>query len=454
MIGGGRGTWVRMGVLALLWGSTFLWIKLALAGLPPLALAAARCALGAATLTGLSRLAGQRLPRDRATWGHLVVAGLFCNAVPFVLFAVGERTVDSGVAGVLNATTPLWSLLIGLGTGAERGLRPVRLGGLVLGFAGTVLIFAPWQRTGFASGGAVALLAAAASYAVAYAYMARTLTGRGTAPLALSAAQLLAATGLTALTLPAAGLGAVHLGAVHLSPESVAAILVLGVFGTGVTFALNYRLIADEGPTTAATVGYLLPVVSVALGALLLGEPLHPHVLAGMLTVLTAVALTRPRFPLPALSRRLRARNARGAPLRLGSENLRVPLPALSARLRARNARGAPLRLGSENLRVPLPALSARSRARNARGAPLRLGGGNLDPAGLRIAEVEEEGTGEEGADGPGGEHSEAGPGAEREAVQAGGGLDGEAGVHRADLLDVALPVRVGDHGGDDREEV
>ncbi|MEU9169222.1 DMT family transporter [Streptomyces sp. NPDC048420] len=277
---------LRMAVLALLWGSGFLWIKLALDhGLSPAQITIARCALGTAVLLLLARAAGQRLPRSRATWGHLIVAALFCNAVPFALFAVGEQTVDSGVAGVLNATTPLWSLLIGVLLGTDRGLRPVRLAGLLLGFAGTVLIFAPWHRSGLLTWGALSLLAAAASYAVAFAYMARKLTS-GQAPLAYSAAQLLMATAWTTLSVPVAG-------PVDADLTALGAVTALGILGTGVTFYLNYRLIADEGPTTAATVGYLLPVVSVTLGAVLLDERVGLRVLMGMGIVLAGVALTQ-----------------------------------------------------------------------------------------------------------------------------------------------------------------
>ncbi|MGW7369970.1 DMT family transporter [Streptomyces sp. NPDC054841] len=281
-----------MGVLALLWGSGFLWIKLALNhGLTPVQITVVRCVLGAVVLLALAGYARERLPRDRRTWGHLVVAAFLCNALPFFLFSIGEQTVDSGVAGVLNATTPLWALLIGIGTGTDRELHPVRLGGLVLGFAGTLVIFAPWQRTGLIGWGALALLGAAVSSAVAFAYMARTLTGRGTAPIALSAAQLVTASVLSALALPTGG------GLAPGRPDATAlvAVVVLGIFGTGLTFYLNYRLIADEGATSAATVGYLLPVVSVALGAVVLDEQLGFRVVMGMLVVLTGVAMTRRR---------------------------------------------------------------------------------------------------------------------------------------------------------------
>ncbi|HET9140246.1 DMT family transporter, partial [Actinophytocola sp.] len=157
-----------MGLLALLWGSSFLWIKLALQGFSPVQIALIRSVLGAGLLVTLCLATAQRLPRERWVWGHMVVAAIFGNVIPFTLFAVGELTVDTGVAGVLNATTPLWALLIGIGIGTERSASPVRLGGLLLGFAGVLLIFAPWHAEGMASWGALALLAAAASYAIAY----------------------------------------------------------------------------------------------------------------------------------------------------------------------------------------------------------------------------------------------------------------------------------------------
>ncbi|MFJ4831124.1 DMT family transporter [Streptomyces sp. NPDC088747] len=288
---------LRMATLALLWGSGFLWIKLALNhGLSPAHITITRCALGTAVLLVLAGRAKQRLPRSRRIWGHLVVAALFCNAIPFALFAIGEQTVDSGIAGVLNATTPLWALLIGFLLGTDRGLHPLRLTGLFLGFAGVLLIFAPWHQEGLASWGALALLAAAASYAIAFAYMARHLTTQG-APLAVSAAQLLTATAWSTLALPTGG----SFG--EADATALIAVTILGIFATGITFYLNYRMIADEGPTSAATVGYLLPVVSVALGALVLDEKIGLRVIAGMAVVLTGVALSRkkptPQTPTP-----------------------------------------------------------------------------------------------------------------------------------------------------------
>ncbi|MFG2501256.1 DMT family transporter [Streptomyces sp. NPDC048441] len=279
---------VRVGVLALLWGSTFLWIELALEGLSPVQVTLIRCVLGAVTLTVLLVRTRRRLPQGRVVWKHIFVAAFFCNALPFGLFSVGQQTVDSGVAGALNATTPLWSVLIGLAIGTERGLRPVRLAGLLFGFAGTTLIFAPWQQDGLASWGALAIVGAAASYAIGFAYMGHHLVGKGIPTLSLSAAQLMAASGLTALALPVGGVEPLHVDG-----SALIAVVVLGIFATGVTFHLTYRIIADEGATNAATVGYLLPVVSVALGAIVLDEAFSLRVALGMTVVLVGVGMTR-----------------------------------------------------------------------------------------------------------------------------------------------------------------
>lgn len=278
-----------MGLLALFWGSSFLWIKMGLASFTPVQMTFVRLVLGAAVLVALCWGGGRRLPRDRRLWGHLTVAALIGNAIPFTLFGIGEQTVDSGVAGVLNATTPLWVLLIAIVLRTERGLSATKISGLVLGFLGTLLIFSPWEAE-VASWGALIILVAAICYAISFAYIGKFVSGRGVAPIALSASQILAATGLMALALPVDGFTPITL-----RWDAAIAVAVLGIFGTGFAFALNYRLITDEGPTNAAAVGYLLPVVSVLLGALFLGETLTPHVVAGMVVVLGGVSLTRVR---------------------------------------------------------------------------------------------------------------------------------------------------------------
>jgi drug/metabolite transporter (DMT)-like permease len=279
-----------LGALALMWGSSFLWIKLGLAAFTPVQVVLIRLVLGAAVLVAICYARRDRLPTDRRTWLHLGVAALFHNALPFLLFAFGEQTVSSGVTGVLNSTTPLWTLLAAALVGIDRRLSPPRLLGLGVGLAGIVLIFAPWQATGLLSWGAFACVAAAVSYGFVFVYESKFLSGTGSSPVALAGAQMAAATGFALLAMPVGGTAPVHP-----SVTAIVAVVVLGVFSTGIAFALSYRLLATEGAVATSTVGYLMPVVSVLLGTVFLHEPLNPRVLVGMVVVLAGVALTRIR---------------------------------------------------------------------------------------------------------------------------------------------------------------
>jgi drug/metabolite transporter (DMT)-like permease len=288
-------SYLRLGALSLLWGSSFLLIKVALNALSPTQIALARIALGTVVLLLLCRLrlSGFATADGRRLWAHAAVAGLFASAMPWVLFGVGEHTVPSGLTGVLNATTPLWTVLFGFVFGRQTQASASRFAGLAVGFAGVLLICAPWQSGGLLSWGVLACLAAAVSYGIGYVYIGRNLTGtrlraQGLSPLALAAMQMTAAMAIALMVLPAGGLQPVRADAVALL-----AIAALGLFGTGIAFALNYRLISDEGPTTASTVTYLMPIVSVLLGWLVLGERLGWRVLVGMVVVLLGVALSR-----------------------------------------------------------------------------------------------------------------------------------------------------------------
>lgn len=280
---------LRIALLACLWGSGFLWIKVALEGMSPVQITFARLALGGAILLLIVRARGLALPKGAAIWGHLAVAAFVANALPYTLFAIGERSADSSLAGAINASTPLWTAALGLAVGVERRPTPRRALGLLVGFAGALLLVAPWRADVNGSfGGAMAFLAASASYGISYLYMARYLSGRGIPPLVLAAAQLLAATAWLALAVPVAGRSPLDL-----TPRVVASILVLGVLGTGLAYVLNYRIISDHGPVAASTVTYLLPAVAVALGAALLDEQVTPRVVLGTLVVLVGVLLVQ-----------------------------------------------------------------------------------------------------------------------------------------------------------------
>jgi len=280
-----------IGALALLWGSGFFWIKLALDGLGPFQLTFARLALGALVLGAIVAVRQLPLPRTRSMWAHLTVAALISNAIPYTLFAVAEQTVASSLAGTINATTPLWTAVIAAGVGVERLASPRRVAGLVIGFGGAMVLLSPWD--GDVRGtlfGALACVGAAVSYGVSYVYQARYVTNRGFPPLMLAFAQMSAATALLALTLPVAGRQAPEL-----TTQVVVAITVLGVLGTGIAYVINYALITTEGPTAASVVTYLVPAVSVALGAALLSEPTGPNLISGAALILVGVALVQRR---------------------------------------------------------------------------------------------------------------------------------------------------------------
>ena len=298
----GRGSLARLALLALLWGSGFLWIKLALRGFTPVQIVLVRLTLGALVLAPIAFSRGMRLPTGRTVWTHLFVAALVANAIPYTLFGVGERTIGSNVAGVINATTPLWTALFAFVAGTDRAVTVRRGLGLAVGFAGTVLIFSPWRSANdIASWGGLAILGASASYGISYVYMGKYLTGRGIPAIMLSGCQLAAGALLMLFTLPFGGLAAPHWRF-----DAVSALLILGILGTGVAYVLNYRLIGDEGPTVASTTTYLLPVVAVVLGAIVVSEPVTMPMVAGMLLVLGGVALVQRRARQPVAAAALR----------------------------------------------------------------------------------------------------------------------------------------------------
>lgn len=281
----------RISLLALIWGSSFLWIKLADRGFSAVEVTLARLALGAAVLWAVVAVRRVPLPRSAGLWAHIAAAALFGNAVPYLMFALAEQSVNSSTAGIINATTPLWTVILALAVRHQKAITGRQAAGLLIGFAGGLLIFAPWNTaSALVSAGGLECLAAAVSYAISYIYMDRFLARRGISAVALSACQLLAAAIMLAIVLAITGARAPHFTAV-----SVAAVAVLGIAGTGIAYVLNYQIITSEGATVASTVTYLLPVVAIVLGVLVLSESLTVLTLAGIALVLAGVALTRHR---------------------------------------------------------------------------------------------------------------------------------------------------------------
>jgi drug/metabolite transporter (DMT)-like permease len=282
---------MRFLLLALLWGSSFTMIKVSLEGLSPAQLVLARLALGAAVLLGVAAIRHVGLPRGRAVWGHLAGAALFGNVLPFLLLSYGERTAGAGIAGVLIGATPLLTMTIAYAALAAERATARKVIGLLAGFAGLVLVVAPWRDAGGSFAGELACFGAAVSYAISFVYVRRFLSPRGLAPLALAAGQLLVAVVLQAAVSPL-----LEWGAVHLTGRVVASIVLLGVLCTGLAYVLYFRLIADLGATTASAVNYVVPIAAVLIGVVLLGEPVTWNIVAGGLIVLAGMAYAENRL--------------------------------------------------------------------------------------------------------------------------------------------------------------
>lgn len=272
-------------LLAAIWGSSFLCIKVLGEDWAPLHVALGRIALGAVTLLVVVAVRGERLPREPRVWGHLAVVGLLMNALPFTLFAVGEQHVPSVVAGLWNATTPLWVLLVILLLLPEERPSRRRVAGLGVGFVGVACVLGPWRGLGGdALLGHLACAGGAACYGLGLPYTRRHLAGRTESGPALAAAQLLCATAILAVVAPFSGVPTASLGA-----GAIASLLVLGVLGSGMAYVLTYAIVRAAGATTMSTVTYVIPVFSTALGVLVLSEPVHLNEPLGAALVLGAM---------------------------------------------------------------------------------------------------------------------------------------------------------------------
>lgn len=284
---------LRFMILAAIWGSSFLFIKLALEGLSPLQIVHARLTAAAVVLAGVLAVRRQRLPASYRTWLHLGFMSVVANIIPFFLFAYAEERITSGLAGVLNGTTPLFTLGFAVLALPEERMSVTRASGFILGFMGVVLVVGPWDQNPLTSSlvGQLACLGASACYGVAFVYTRRYITPRGYPPEVLAAAQL----GLGVLIL-AAAFPVVAREPIAITPVIAASVLALGALGTGVAYLLFYRLIHDAGATTASMVTYVIPVVAVILGVAVLREPLAWNLFAGAAVVILGVAIADGRF--------------------------------------------------------------------------------------------------------------------------------------------------------------
>ncbi len=288
-------TWLAFLILALAWGTSFLFIKVALRTLEPFTLVSLRLLVGLFGLTVVMILSQQALPRNWSIWRHLVLLGIVNTAVPFVLITwaeSGQDGVDSAVASVLNSTVPLFSIVI---AGSLLKIEEVTLGrvvGLLVGFFGVVLMLSrgfSGERGSLAAN--LAVICAAFCYAFSGAYARLRLQAIN--PVVVATGQVLiadAAVWVMALLLE-------DLSQQSLPVATIAALLWLGLLGSCLAYILYFFVLRRWGATRTTLVTYLLPVVGVSVGVVILGEDLDWRLILGALLILSGVALVnwRPR---------------------------------------------------------------------------------------------------------------------------------------------------------------
>jgi drug/metabolite transporter (DMT)-like permease len=264
----GPAEWLLLAALSVLWGGSFFFSEVALAELPPFTVVLGRIGLAAVALVVMVLASGQRLPRSLRLWGAFLVMGALNNLIPFSLIVWGQTAIASGLAAILNATTPLFTVVLAHLLTRDERLTPGRLSGVVLGLLGVALMIGPaaLEGLGVAVVAQLACLAAALSYALAGIFGRRF---RGT-PLALAVDR--------PWSLPPPG------------PSTWGALIALALLSTALAYIVYFRILAAAGATNLMLVTFLIPVSALVLGITILGERLAPGHLAGMALIALGLA--------------------------------------------------------------------------------------------------------------------------------------------------------------------
>lgn len=296
--------WLLLVVLALIWGCAFLFIGIAVHHVPPLTYVWLRLTIGAAGLWAWLIVRGRRISLPRQVWGSILFLALLNNALPFALFGWSQTHIASGLASILNATTPIWGVLVAHLLTRDERMTPARLGGVLLGFGGVAVMIGPSLLTSLGSGALpqLACVAASLSYALA-AVWARRFRRLGISPLGVTTGQLTAG---AVMMLPLSMI--VDQPWTHAAPPigTWAAIGALALLCTALGYVLYFRLIDRAGATNALLVTLLVPPVAIVLGALFLHETLEPQDFAGLALIALGLAAIDGRLLKPLVSRRLR----------------------------------------------------------------------------------------------------------------------------------------------------
>jgi len=278
--------------LGLVWGCSFIFIKLGLEFLTPFGVAFVRCALGAITLLIVVKLMKIDLPKEKSTWYKLWVVAMLLNVAPGILFAYAQLHVTSVLAGIINATTPLATLVVMLIAFREEKLKAEQIYGLLLGGLGVMVVLGIWQGIGDNQlTGVIALLIAVTCYGISFPYSKRNIIPLGLKPEAAATTQLI----MAAITLLPFYLYD-GISQDNYRPVNIFAMSALGILGSGFAYIWNFSIIAAAGSSIASSVTYLTPAVAVFVGWLFLGEVIVWHEPVGALLVILGAAVSQGRF--------------------------------------------------------------------------------------------------------------------------------------------------------------
>lgn len=277
--------WILLWTLSLLWGGSFLFNELALAGLPPLSIVWGRVALAAVLLAVVVKVSGQGMP-PRRVWVALAVMGVLNNLVPFTLFVLAQGQITGALASVLNATTPLFTVLVAHVATADERLSPVKAAGVGLGFGGVVAMMAG-EDLGGEGLAMLACLGAALSYGLAGVW-GRRFRAAGVTPLQTAAGVVTCSTVLlTPVWLVVDRPWAMAAPGV----VPVAAVVALAGLSTALAYLIFFRILARAGATAISLVTFLIPFSAAGLGWLVLGERLEMRHFLGLALILGGLAL-------------------------------------------------------------------------------------------------------------------------------------------------------------------
>jgi drug/metabolite transporter (DMT)-like permease len=272
-------------VLATLWGASYTFIRVAVATIPPITLIAGRTAIAGVLLLIIMYWRGVRMPRDAATWRRFLFQACLNSVIPWTMIAWGERTLDAGLATILNSTSPIFTFFLTLAVSRHEALTSRKLFGVVAGMAGICLIVGVQALAGFGEQLTAQIVTVAA--AICYAGAAIFSRGfKGLDPMAPAAGSLLCG----AIVLIPLGLVVEQPWTITPSTNSMLALLGLAVFSTAAAFVIYFRLIQTLGSVGTTAQAYLRVPIGVALGVLFLGEHLSPTAWIGLACVVIGVA--------------------------------------------------------------------------------------------------------------------------------------------------------------------